>query len=232
MIALNNNIPIIAKNVKVTYGSGELAVHAVRGVSLEVNKGEIIAIEGPSGSGKTSLMMCLGGIMKPTNGEVWVDGVPVHSSSENELSKLRRNKIGFIFQEFYLIPTMNALENVMVPLIPIAHKIPDLKQRAIHLLEEVGLGNRLHHKPKQLSGGEKQRVAIARALINNPQIILGDEITGNLDTKTGKQILKHLFELRDSHGLTIVLITHDKEVSKQCDRVIKIRDGKILEETN
>ncbi len=224
-MAQHNNSLINAEQVSVVYNEGELSVHAVKEVDLQIDRGEFVAIEGPSGSGKTSLMLCIGGIMRPTLGKIWVSSVPIHESSDNDLARLRRNKIGFIFQEFYLVPTMSALENVLVPLIPVSRRFPNLKTKAKALLEEVGLAERLHHKPGQLSGGEKQRVAIARALINSPEIILGDEITGNLDTKTGMRIIDYLLKLREKRGLTVILITHDPAVSARCDRVFYMRDG-------
>ncbi len=228
MASINNSI-INAEQVSVVYGEGKLSVQAVKEVDLEIKRGEVVAIEGPSGSGKTSLMLCVGGIMRPSSGKVWVSNIPIHESSDNDLARLRRNKIGFIFQEFYLVPTMSALENVLVPLIPVSRKFPNLKEKAKALLDEVGLGERLRHRPGQLSGGEKQRVAIARALINSPEIVLGDEITGNLDTKTGMKIIDYLLELRERRNLTVILITHDPKVSARCDRVFYMRDGILSE---
>ncbi len=213
-------------NVNKHYLVGEVIVKAVNGITLNIKKGEFIALIGASGSGKSTLMNLIGSLDYPTNGQVYLDKLDISHASESELAQIRGRKIGFIFQTFNLIPSLTALANVMLPMA--FQNIPryERKEIAISILEQVGLGDRIHHLPSQLSGGEKQRVAIARALVNDPEIILADEPTGNLDSKTGQEIMQTLKKLH-KNGKTIILITHDSELAKSAQRTIKLKDGLI-----
>ncbi len=210
-------------------GSRELAV--VNKVNFDIEIGSVNAIVGPSGSGKTTLLGLCAGLDKPTSGEVVLQGIPLGSLSEDERAKVRNKHIGFVFQTFQLIPTLTAIENVMVPLELRGDSSKKVKDRAKELLNEVGLGDRTHHYPTQLSGGEQQRVAIARAFINKPKILFADEPTGNLDTETGQHIEHLIFNLNKSQKTTLVLVTHDLELAEKCDRIIKIKNGKIDSDT-
>ncbi len=210
------------------YGKGEAAVAALRGINLTIRRGEYVAIMGPSGSGKSTLMHIMGLLDTPTRGKVYVDGRDVSRLGEDERALLRRNYIGFVFQTYNLIPTLTAMENVELPMIFAGVPERERKRRARELLEKVGLGDRVNHLPSQLSGGQQQRVAIARALANDPDLILADEPTGNLDSKTGERILDMFDELHDE-GRTLVIVTHDGEVAKRAERIVRIRDGKIEE---
>jgi ABC-type lipoprotein export system ATPase subunit len=217
------------KLVKV-YGDG-VAVRALDEVDLTLARGEFVAINGPSGSGKSTLLNLLGTLDQPTSGSIQVDDIDVSTLKGNALADFRRAKIGFIFQLFNLIPTLTALENVILPLSPYRRGLGfDLPARARELLDKVGLANRLHHVPGQLSGGEAQRVAIARALINYPQLVLADEPTGNLDSQSGREILSLLRRLNREMNLTILLVTHDMTIATYTDRVLQLKDGKICSE--
>jgi ABC-type lipoprotein export system ATPase subunit len=210
------------------YGGGT-AVPALCDISLRVAAGEIVAIQGPSGSGKSTLLNLIGTLDQPTSGRITVDGVDVHTLRGNALADFRRQKIGFVFQLFNLVPALTALENVMLPLLPYRRGLGfNLQERARELLQSMGLGERLRHLPGQLSGGEQQRVAIARALINHPRLILADEPTGNLDTKSGREILNLLHELNREQGITLVLVTHDTAVAAQAQRVVQVQDGAVV----
>ncbi|MCL7455445.1 MAG: ABC transporter ATP-binding protein, partial [Anaerolineae bacterium] len=214
-------------NLTKVYGDGAEA-RALDGVSLEVGDGEFLAITGPSGSGKTTLLNLIGTLDHPTSGRVVVDGADVNTLRGDALADFRRQKIGFIFQLFNLVPMLTALENVMLPLLPYRRGLSfNLKERAQELLEVVGLGERLHHLPGQLSGGEQQRVAIARALVNHPKVILADEPTGNVDSKAGQEIVDLLRRLNRELGLTVVLVTHDAALASQADRMVALRDGRL-----
>ncbi|RLI46815.1 ABC transporter ATP-binding protein [Candidatus Bathyarchaeota archaeon] len=217
---------IRAENLTKNYKLGESIVHALRGVSLSINAGEFLSIIGPSGSGKTTLLNLLGALDLPTSGKVFLDGVDLTQVPERKLYEVRRNKIGFVFQHFYLIPTLTTLENVLVPVIPIKNN-SRFKDRAKELFSLVGLEERMNHKPNQLSGGEQQRVAICRALINNPEVLFCDEITGELDSATGEKIVSLLKEINQKEGVTIVFVTHDPMVSSKSNRIITLIDGKI-----
>ncbi len=195
----------------------------LHGISLDVHRGETLGLIGPSGSGKSSLLMLMGGLERATSGRVTALGHDLSEMNEDQLARLRRDNFGVVFQSFHLIPTMTALENVATPL-ELAG-LPDARTRASEELEAVGLASRSGHYPSQLSGGEQQRVALARAAAPRPAIILADEPTGNLDSATGADIIELLFGLRDKHGATLVLVTHDPELAKRCDRVISLRDG-------
>ncbi len=209
------------------YKMGEVIVPALRGVNLDVRRGEYLSIMGPSGSGKTTLFNMIGGLDKPTRGTCFIDEVDLAQLTAFELAWLRCRKIGYIFQTFNLIPVMTALENVTLPMIFAGMSTDEMMERGKMLLELVGLGDRLHHKPYELSGGQQQRVAIARALANSPSIILADEPTGNLDLQTGKEIIALLKELNVSSGVTIISATHDLKMIDVSDRIVHIRDGKI-----
>ena len=215
-------------NVSRVYKMGKTEILALKDVDLYVEKGEIISIMGASGSGKSTLLHIIGALDKPTSGKVLIEGVNIVDKTEKDLAKFRRKNVGFVFQFFYLAPTLTALENVMLPLLPI--NPPWLRERAYELLKAVGLADRVNHKPSELSGGEQQRVAIARALINDPKIILADEPTGNLDSKTGLRIIKLLRDLAREYDKTLIIATHNKEVANMTDRIIHLRDGEIVGE--
>ena len=215
------------ENVSKEYHLGETVVKALDGVSFSIYEGEFIVIVGPSGSGKSTLMHILGTLDHPTRGDVFVDNENVKDLDEWELAMLRRNKIGFIFQTFNLIPTLNALENVIIPTEPIPGNKEKFEDRGIELLTQVGLKNRMLHKPDELSGGQRQRVSIARALINDPEIIFADEPTGNLDSVTGKQIFDLMRDLNKKEHKTFVIVTHDTSLLNYATRKVYIFDGKI-----
>jgi len=208
-------------------GTG-VETNALRGVSVEVNKGEYLAIVGPSGSGKSTMMHVMGCLDTPNKGQVFVDEKEISTLSEDELAKIRREKIGFVFQAYNLISGLTAVENVALPMRLDGKGKKEANERAVKLLQRVGLGQRLNHKPNEMSGGEQQRVAIARALINNPEAILGDEPTGNLDTRSGAEIIELLEELHGKEGKTVVVVTHDTHLAARADREIHIKDGVII----
>lgn len=218
---------IRTQNLTKIYTDGA-PVRALDGVNLEIAAGEFVAITGPSGSGKSTLLNLIGTLDRPTSGRVVVDGVDVSTLRGDALADFRRERIGFVFQMFHLVPTLTALENVMLPLVPYRRGLKfRLEGRAKELLEVIGLGDRLHHLPGQLSGGEQQRVAIARALINTPKVILADEPTGNLDSKAGAEIVALLRTLNRERGITVLVATHNATVAEQADRTIRLRDGRV-----
>jgi putative ABC transport system ATP-binding protein len=219
---------VSAQNVTKIYHMDKVHVVALDGVSFSIDEGEFVAIMGPSGSGKSTLMNLIGCLDKPTSGTISIDGTDISRLNDRQLARLRGSQIGFVFQTFNLIPRIDALANVMLPM-TFTEKIPPKQRRARaqQLLEIVGLGQRLHHLPSELSGGERQRVAIARALANDPKILLSDEPTGNLDTKTGKTILELFVELNKG-GRTVVVVTHDAAVASYARRIIRLLDGKIV----
>ncbi|MBE0448007.1 MAG: ABC transporter ATP-binding protein [Actinobacteria bacterium] len=210
------------------YSLGEVLVIALNGVSISIERGEFVSIMGASGSGKSTLLNLIGGLDRFDSGKIMVDGLDITSLDENQLAKYRREKIGFIFQSYNLIPTLTALQNVELPLVFSGTPKKDRLLRAEDILRTVGLEKRMGHRPTEMSGGEQQRVAIARALINKPSIILGDEPTGNLDSKTGEEIMELLTWLNKKDGLTIIMVTHDPEKARYADRVIQIKDGRIV----
>jgi putative ABC transport system ATP-binding protein len=215
------------KDVTKVFDLGDVQVHALRGVSFNVQQGEFIAVMGSSGSGKSTLMNILGCLDLPTSGDYLLDGVPVATLNRNRLADLRNEKIGFVFQGFNLLPRTTALENVELPLLyDRRQRIPQPRDSAIAALTRVGLGDRLHHHPNQLSGGQQQRVAIARALVNSPAIVLADEPSGNLDSRTTLEVLA-LFQQLNREGLTLVLVTHETDVSRYASRLVELRDGRI-----
>ena len=217
---------IVTRRLAKLYGKGVTRVVALKDVNLTVRKGEFIAVLGPSGSGKTTLLNMLGALDRPTSGQVFIDGVETSRVSENKLYEVRRNKLGFIFQTYYLVPTLTAKQNVLMPVLPLGQN-GRYHGRAESLLQIVGLKGRAHHKPGELSGGEQQRVAIARALILEPGVILADEPTGNLDSKTGAQIIRLLRWLNKKQGVTFIVVTHDSRVAEVADRVLYLRDGRL-----
>ena len=219
---------IEVENIVKTYKVGDTAVHALDGVSLKINDGEMVAIMGPSGSGKSTLMAILGCLDTPTTGTYHLDEMEVGKLNENQLANLRAHKIGFVFQMFNLLPRTSAIENVELPLIYDGVTPKQRKEKAVAALDIVGLQDRMHHRPNQLSGGQQQRVAIARALVNEPSILLADEPTGNLDSKSGVEIISLFQQLHKEKHLTVVYVTHDPFIARHTERIIHIRDGKIL----
>ena len=213
-----------------TYSLGENTVHALRGVSLEIEPGEFVAITGPSGSGKSTMMHILGCLDRPTSGTFTLNGRDVSNLTRDELADIRNTQIGFVFQGFNLLPRTTALENVEVPLLysrPV-RAVAERRSRAMRALAAMGLADRAEHHPSQLSGGQQQRVAIARALVNEPSLLLADEPTGNLDTKTSLEVMQLLQELRERRGITVVLITHEPDIAAYGTRIIQVRDGQIV----
>ncbi len=222
------NAPTIRlENIVKTYDLGEVQVHALRGVSLEIYPGEFVAVMGASGSGKSTLMNIIGCLDKPTRGHYFLDGKDVSGLTKRELAKIRSQKIGFVFQQFNLLSRTSALENVELPTIYAGIPIEERERRAREALQRVGLAEREGHFPSQLSGGQQQRVAIARALVNNPALLLADEPTGNLDSRTSVEIMDIFQKLNDEHGLTVVIVTHEQDIAQYAKRALEFRDGKM-----
>jgi putative ABC transport system ATP-binding protein len=213
------------------YQRGDQGVTALKGVSLDIAAGQFVSIMGPSGSGKSTLLHLLGGLDRPTSGEVKINGQPIESLSDHDLSLFRRRKLGFIFQFFNLLPTLSALENVALPRLLDGETLKAVEPRAKQLLEQIGMGHRLTHKPDQLSGGEMQRVAIARALISDPVVLLADEPTGNLDSKTGESVLELLAQMVRTTQKSIIMVTHDAKAASYGNRMIRLRDGVVESDT-
>lgn len=224
------DILVKAKDLTKVYQMGDVEVHALRGLSMEIERGEVVSIMGPSGSGKSTLMNTIGCLDRPTSGEYYLDGEEVANMSDDQLADVRNRKVGFVFQSFNLLPRVTAITNVELPLRYSGVPRKERRQKAIDALTSVGLGDRVGHRPNELSGGEQQRVAIARALVNDPAIIMADEPTGNLDTKSGDEIMEILLDLNKKHGTTLIIVTHDPEVAEQTERVISIRDGVVVKE--
>lgn len=221
---------ILLRGVSKTF-EGKRKVTALEGIDLSIAKGEMASLVGPSGSGKSTMLNLIGGLDRPSQGEVELDGQPLSKLSDDELTRVRRDKIGFIFQFFNLLPTLSCLENVSLPLHLRGWPRKKVEARARELLDTVKLGARVDHLPDELSGGERQRVAIARALSIYPPILLADEPTGNLDTQTGAEILKLIHDLHDRLGATVLVVTHDKTVAESCPRTIQLRDGRVFADT-
>jgi len=223
------NVVINIENMTKVYTMGDVEVHALRGITMQVHEGEVVAIMGPSGSGKSTLMNMIGCLDHPTSGEYLLDGERVSLLRDDQLATIRNHKVGFVFQSFNLLPRMSAQANVELPLV-YSGLTRGRRSKAKAALEKVGLGDRIGHQPNELSGGQQQRVAIARALINDPAIILADEPTGNLDSQSGKEIMDLLLSLNREHGTTLIIVTHDPEIAAQTQRIIHILDGVVESE--
>lgn len=217
-------------DIRRTYKVGPVDLEVLKGVSLEVEKGELLSVMGTSGCGKSTLMNIIGMLDKPSSGTHLLEGREVGNLSDNEISSIRNKKIGFVFQAFYLLPKLTSLENVGVPLIYRGMKKNEIRRRSHEFLKKVGMDDRAHHRPNELSGGQQQRVAIARALAGKPSIILADEPTGALDTQVGKDIMKLFVDLNAEEGITVIIITHDPKIAKQCNRSVRMQDGVIIDD--
>ena len=211
------------------YASGESTVQAVRGVDVEIKEGEMIALMGPSGCGKTTLLNVLSGIDEPNSGEVMIDGNPMYSVSDDKRTQMRAENLGFIFQDFNLLPVLSAVENVELPLLLLGKSASESRKSALEALDSVGLADRSEHRPTELSGGQQQRVAIARAIVHHPKVILCDEPTGNLDSATSSTVMALLKEINKKLGTTFLLVTHDKDVASQCSRILQMDDGLMVD---
>ena len=223
---------IQTENLTKIYGSGEATVTALDHVNFQVKEGEFVAVMGPSGCGKSTLLHLLGGLDRPSEGSVSIEGTPIADMKDDDLTKLRRRKMGFVFQFFNLIPVLNALENASLPVTLDGIKPAEAKKRAGEWLQRFGLGDRLNNRPDQLSGGQQQRVAMARALVSEPALILADEPTGNLDTRSGDEIAGLLRQVTKEYGRTVVMVTHDPRIAAYADRIVFLKDGKVVDETN
>lgn len=220
---------IETKNLTKIYKIGKIKIPAISGIDLKIKEGDFVAIMGPSGSGKSTLMNLLGCLDQPTSGDYFLDAEEISKKSDRQLAKIRGKKVGFVFQSFNLLPRYTALANVELPLIYLGLKAKERHKKAKKVLEEVGLAHRINHKPNTLSGGEVQRVAIARALVTSPVVILADEPTGNLDSKSGRQVMEYLKKLNEK-GVTIILVTHEPHIAAYASRIIHLKDGKIIKE--
>lgn len=221
---------IVAKNIHKTYRTGEVEVHALKGVSLAIEPGEMVAVMGPSGCGKTTLINCLSGLDLIDSGEVRIEGTSLHKMKDKVRTNYRAQRMGFVFQTFNLLPVINAVENVEMPLLVSGVRPREARQRALAALDQVGLSDRAHHRPAELSGGQRQRVTVARALVNNPAIVWADEPTGNLDSQTANDVLALMQNLNREHGQTFVIVTHDAKIGDLCNRVIRMKDGEIVDD--
>jgi putative ABC transport system ATP-binding protein len=222
-----SDLVVDAKDLKKVYVMGDVEVHALRGLSIQIARGEVVSIMGPSGSGKSTLMNMLGCLDHPTSGEYYLDGEAVADLNDDQLADIRNRKVGFVFQSFNLLPRATALSNVELPLRYSSVSGRERRERAREALAAVGLADRMDHRPSELSGGQQQRVAMARALINNPSIVMADEPTGNLDTKSGDEIMQLLLKLNQELDTTLIIVTHDPEVAEFTDRIVTIRDGVV-----
>ena len=221
---------ILARGVKKSYRVGEIEVPALQGVDLRIERGEMVAVMGPSGCGKTTLLNCLSGLDDIDSGEIWIDGKSLHTMKDEARTKLRAQSMGFIFQSYNLLPVLTAVENVELPLLVAGIPVKESRKRALESLEAVGIGERANHKPTELSGGQQQRVTIARSLVNRPAIVWADEPTGNLDTKTGQEVLSIMQRLNEERGQTYVIVTHDRALASTCDRVLQMESGIMVRE--
>jgi putative ABC transport system ATP-binding protein len=212
------------------YRLGSIEYPALRGVSLSINRGSFVSIVGPSGSGKTTMLHLIGALDKPSRGEIYVNGIPISRLSENKLAEFRNKTIGFVFQQYNLIPYLSAIENVEMPMMVSGVSLAERRKRAKWLLEQLGLGDKIWKRPSELSGGEQQRVAIARALANNPKLILADEPTGNLDSRNARIVVDLLKRINSEMGVTIVVVTHNMEVAAETEKIIYLRDGVVVKE--
>jgi putative ABC transport system ATP-binding protein len=226
----SNHEVIETRELTKVYAMGTVKVRALRGVSIHVHEGEILGIMGPSGSGKSTLMNILGCLDQPTSGSYFLDGEDVSRMNDDQLADVRNRRVGFVFQSFNLLPRTTALDNVLLPLVYAGTGLRERRQRAEEVLESVGLGDRIEHMPNELSGGQQQRVAIARALVNRPSIILADEPTGNLDSKSGREVMEILQRMNREEGITVILVTHDPRIAHHAQRIIHLFDGAIARE--
>ena len=227
----NRDIIIAARNITKVYVMGQEEVHALGGISLDIRRGEYLSIMGPSGSGKSTLMNIIGCLDRPTKGSYALEGSQISDLDDDQLAEIRNRKIGFVFQTFNLLGRQTALSNVELPM-RYAGVTNGMRKRALEALEAVGLGDRVHHRPNELSGGQQQRVAVARALVNNPSMILADEPTGNLDSRSGEEIISILTTLHTEQGITLLMVTHDTNIAHQCQRIIHLKDGQMVAEEN
>ena len=223
---------ILAKDIRKTYRTGEVEVNALRGVDLTIQPGEMVAIMGPSGCGKTTLINCLSGLDQVDSGEVLLEGTALHKMKDKARTTYRARRMGFVFQTFNLLPVITAVENVELPLLVSGVRPKEARQRALDGLASVGLSDRAHHRPAELSGGQRQRVTIARSLVNNPAIVWADEPTGNLDSQTADDVLGLMQRLNREQGQTFVIVTHDADIGDLCNRVVRMRDGEIVDDGN
>lgn len=223
---------IVAKQIHKTYRTGEVEVHALRGVDLTIQPAEMLAIMGPSGCGKTTLINCLSGLDQLDRGEVLIEGTPLHHMKDKVRTTYRAQRMGFVFQTFNLLPVISAVENVEMPLLVSGVRPREARQRSLAALDSVGLSHRARHRPAELSGGERQRVTVARSLVNNPVIVWADEPTGNLDSQTANDVLSLMQRLNREQGQTFVIVTHDAKIGDLCDRVVRMRDGQIVDDGN
>jgi putative ABC transport system ATP-binding protein len=224
---LSGNSVVKISEVKKTYFMGKVEVRALQGINLNVERGEFVSIMGPSGCGKSTLMHIVGCLDRPSSGHVLLDEVDVDELNDNALAEIRNKKVGFVFQTFNLLPKLNAMENVELPLIYAGIGLEERRKKAAELLEIVGLKDRMFHKPSELSGGQSQRVAVARSLANDPSILLADEPTGNLDSKSGDEII-HLFTELNQRGITMIIVTHDQEIASHSKRIVRLKDGLVV----
>lgn len=227
---MDNNLVVNAIDLTKTYQMGEVEVQALRGAALQVQPGELLAIMGPSGSGKSTLMNILGCLDQPTSGRYYLEGVDVAQLNDNRLAQIRGKRIGFVFQSFNLLARTSALNNVELPLVYMGVGLGERRHRSVAALELVGLGDRLHHKPNELSGGQQQRVAIARALVTDPAIIMADEPTGNLDSRSSEEIMGIFQHLNEEQGITIIFVTHESDIAQHTRRIVRLADGVIVED--
>ncbi|MFX0126128.1 MAG: ABC transporter ATP-binding protein [Candidatus Hodarchaeota archaeon] len=222
---------LVLEDIHKIYGEGTPnEVHALRGVTLQINRGEMVAVMGPSGCGKTTMLNICGGLDSPTSGTIKINGVDISTYSDGQMTTFRRDNIGYVFQLFNLFDYMSALENVMVPLLAQGFSYPEATRRATIILREVGLGDRIYHSPPELSGGQQQRVAISRALVTRPVIILGDEPTGDLDSVTSEDLMEMFKRINSDNRQTLILVTHSEWIGEQCERIIRLRDGEVVED--
>jgi putative ABC transport system ATP-binding protein len=219
---------VVGNDVWKTYGTGDTAVDALRGLTLEIRRGEMVAVMGPSGCGKTTFLNCFSGLDSVSKGQVLIDGVDIHAMVDSKRSEYRAKRTGFVFQSYNLLPVLSAVENVELPLLISGVRAAEARQRATAMLGVLNLGDRATHRPSELSGGQQQRVSLARALVNKPAIVWADEPTGNLDEEGSRQVTDLLRQLNRDHGQTMVVVTHDADVAEKCDRVLRMRDGRFV----